>query len=147
VKPCIACGVVKPLTEYYRHPQMADGHLNKCKPCVCAAVRERCRVVAGDRREYEKARSKRPERRQAVLEYQRTQRARHPEKNRARVAVARALRDGRLVAQPCEVCGAAKAQAHHEDYTRPLDVQWLCFTHHRQEHGQLTAATPVKGTA
>ena len=31
-------------------------------------------------------------------------------------------RDGRLIRQPCEVCGEVKSQAHHGDYGKPLDV-------------------------
>ncbi len=51
-------------------------------------------------------------------------------------AVGYAIDTGRLSRCPCEVCGSAKAQAHHDDYRRPLDVRWLCITHHRAWHVQ-----------
>jgi hypothetical protein len=43
------------------------------------------------------------------------------------------MRDNHLVRKPCEVCGE-KAEAHHDDYAKPLDVRWLCFKHHREWH-------------
>jgi ribosomal protein S27AE len=49
-------------------------------------------------------------------------------------AVARAIRIGLLVKQPCARCGETKVEAHHEDYSRPLDVIWLCRKHHMQRH-------------
>ena len=59
----------------------------------------------------------------------------HPEKIKARNAVNNALRDGRLVKMSCGVFDCfLEAEAHHEDYSKPLDVQWLCTKHHKQLH-------------
>jgi hypothetical protein len=68
--------------------------------------------------------------------------ARHPQKSSARKSVAQALRSGRLVRGPCEVCGVShgssrsdgttvSVEGHHDDYERPLEVRWLCGDHHR----------------
>jgi len=49
----------------------------------------------------------------------------------ARQKANRALKSGKLVAKPCEVCGTTeKVSMHHEDYDRPLDIMWLCHKHH-----------------
>ena len=62
-----------------------------------------------------------------------TQKLLRPKQNKAREIVNNAVRDGRLEKWPCLVCGV-KAEAHHPDYDRPLDVVWLCNMHHRQAH-------------
>lgn len=43
-------------------------------------------------------------------------------------------RQGILVPQPCEVCGADQVEKHHEDYAKPLAVMWLCRECHRSMH-------------
>lgn len=61
-------------------------------------------------------------------------RKRYPEKHRAHLLVQYALRDGEISRQPCEVCGIEKAEAHHDDYNKPLEVRWLCHKHHMEIH-------------
>jgi hypothetical protein len=61
-------------------------------------------------------------------------------RKKARNAVSIRLKRGTMKRQPCEVCGAPEGHAHHEDYDRPLDVRWLCETHHRAVHGERVAA-------
>jgi hypothetical protein len=69
-------------------------------------------------------------------------RAEHPEKVRARNAVNNAIRDGRMIRRPCEICGG-KSEAHHDDYNRPLDVRWLCRKHHDTAHGRTIFVDPT----
>jgi hypothetical protein len=51
----------------------------------------------------------------------------------AHVILGNAVKNGRVMKHPCWVCGEA-AEAHHPDYSRPLDVVWLCSAHHKQAH-------------
>ena len=53
--------------------------------------------------------------------------------------VAYHLRKGNMTRQPCSVCGRADSHAHHDDYSRPLDVMWLCPVHHKERHAELDA--------
>jgi hypothetical protein len=68
-----------------------------------------------------------------------------PEWQRRR-AIARAYanvyeRLGKLKRQPCEACGTTRlVQKHHTDYSKPLQVRWLCMRHHREEHAHAEAA-------
>jgi hypothetical protein len=53
------------------------------------------------------------------------------------------LRKGHIARAPCQVCGDPETEAHHDDYSKPLEVIWLCKTHHglvRREE------VPLKGT-
>lgn len=59
---------------------------------------------------------------------------RHPEKHKAREAVKRAKKSGKLIPKPCFICGDDKVEAHHEDYSKPLDVKWMCIKCHHAEH-------------
>lgn len=55
-------------------------------------------------------------------------------KQAARTAITREIVAGRIVRQPCEVCGEPRSDAHHDDYDKPLDVRWLCRPHHMELH-------------
>lgn len=52
----------------------------------------------------------------------------------ARQAVRKALVSGKLKRLPCKECGEVKTDAHHPDYSKPLEVVWLCEPHHYHIH-------------
>ena len=57
--------------------------------------------------------------------------------DRAAQVVTRARASGRLIPQPCEECGEPETvHAHHDDYSQPIDVRWLCPKHHREWHSK-----------
>ena len=57
-----------------------------------------------------------------------------PEKIIARRRVNDRIATGTLVRGSCKICGKPKADAHHEDYSKPLEIIWLCRSHHKQYH-------------
>lgn len=56
--------------------------------------------------------------------------------------VAYAKRKGTLVEEVCSACGG-KAEAHHNDYSKPLKVVWLCRKHHRLVDSTIVDASGV----
>jgi len=45
-----------------------------------------------------------------------------------------AVKTGKLVKESCECCGEMETQAHHDDYSKHLDIRWLCKTCHELWH-------------
>lgn len=145
VKTCFKCLEDKPVGEFYRHSEMADGYLNKCKECTKIDVNENREKNHDYYIWYDRIRANDPDRVEARKQYAEKHRgmsrehqkrwyARNTEKKRAHSLVRRALQRGILTKAPCEVCGSASVHAHHDDYTMPLKVRWLCPTHHGEHH-------------
>ena|SRR3990167_3733054 len=55
-------------------------------------------------------------------------------KVRARRAVLYAVKVKKLARGRCRDCSRVKTEAHHEDYSKPLEVTWLCRRHHNKQH-------------
>ena len=136
MKECFKCKTVKPLSEFYKHSQMADGHLNKCKTCTKKDVGENREKNIDKIRAYDRERGKNKDRIQAQVQITKAWREEDKRRARAHSAVARAVRSGALVRQPCESCGDKSSVAHHDDYDKPLAVRWLCQPCHKHHHQQ-----------
>jgi ribosomal protein S27AE len=136
-KKCFKCNAVKLLEDFYKHPNMPDGHVNKCKECNKNDVTSHRNKNIEKVREYDRARGKIPERIKANAEINKAWRAEDSRRNVAHNQVARAIRNGTLVRQACIRCAETKSIAHHEDYDHPLVVMWLCQSCHKQRHKEL----------
>lgn len=130
MKICFKCNNEKPLSEYYKHKYMKDGHLNKCKACTKSDVAKHRGENIEKIREYDRKRGNRQN-----YDYIRNYREKYPNKYKAHRVVNNALKSGNLIKRPCEVCGMEEnIHAHHCDYLYPLEVMWLCSAHHSQWH-------------
>lgn len=129
-KKCFKCDAVLPIVNFYRHPKMSDGYLNKCKACARYDVRQNRKARRDYYVEYDRARSKKPERIEAISRSSRKDVVKH----RARITLQNAVARGKVKRLPCEQCGKQPADAHHPDYRKPLDVVWLCRQHHMDLH-------------
>lgn len=148
MKECFKCNIEKELDEFYVHRKMADGHLNKCKDCTKKDSEDRrAKLEAEDLewvlKERERQRNKQTKRRKEgrIKDYDNFSRnqkykEKYPEKYAARIAVGNAIRDGKITKGSC-FCGECEnVQAHHSDYSKSLDVEWLCVQHHNERHVQ-----------
>lgn len=103
----------------------------RCSPCLNADA-----AAYRATRPQARAKGRRPDRRAYdAISFQRTKtdpvrRLKHMARMSLRKAVAR----GKIAREPCEICGSLPVEAHHDDYSQPLSVRWLCPTHHREHH-------------
>lgn len=137
MKTCFKCGTTKPLSDYYAHPRMKDGHLNKCKECTKIDSTRRRREKIDEVRAYDRRRASTPKRRQSATEHSKRWRAEDKRRAACHSAVARALRSGAITKSPCVSCGNEKSVAHHDDYDKPLQVTWLCQPCHVDLHKKI----------
>ena len=147
IKQCNKCNKELGVDMFYSHPKSADGLMGKCKDCAKRLSKENRRSKIGYYLKYDRMRANDPHRIDTRRVYANSERGkltshkikaewakRNPEKRKAHNAVSNGLRDGKISRMPCQVCGAEKAQAHHEDYSKPLDVDWVCVSCHAKHH-------------
>jgi len=138
---CNKCETDKHESEFYAKDKT-------CKCCRREMVRANRAAKVDYYREFDRNRDT-PERAKKRKEYIRTDagkaakkranqayQERYPMRRAAHVIVGNAVRDGKLIKPHAyESCGfTGSIEAHHDDYTKPLDVRWLCDPCHKQWH-------------
>jgi len=136
-KKCFKCDAIRPLEDFYKHPMMPDGHVNKCKECNKKDVTDNRNKNIDQYRAYDRERAKNPERQKTSREISAAWRKADVRRMHCHRKVAYAILKGTLIRQPCIRCNAEKSLAHHEDYDKPLDVMWLCQPCHKQRHKEI----------
>ncbi len=161
-KRCSKCGKQKMINAFYKHPNTFDGYFNKCKDCTkLDTLKHRYKNIEHFK-EYDRQRAHLPHRIKLRQQYSENEinreRARkikaiwvinNPEKRKASIKKYKennkektnaqgrlyyAVKVGKVKKMPCIVCKNPISHAHHEDYSKPLDVIWLCAYCHKQAH-------------
>lgn len=144
MKTCSTCKEFKLLEAFDQQLGRKFDRASRCKSCQSISQKQRRkRPDVIDQRHAYMARRLKTERGKAKKmadcnAYNR----RHPDRASAHRKIADGLRHGKIQRQPCQFCGDTKSQAHHHDYSKPLDVVWCCFKCHREKmHGQTVSPT------
>ena len=144
-KKCTGCGQEKELTEFYRCGTGRDGVHAKCKICMSIYLKQH---YLKNKQKYkdnfqkyitpEKRRQWQSDNSDKVRRYQLNWRKKNPKKYRAHRKLGLALKQGKLIKQPCEKCSNSVTEGHHDSYDKPLDVRWLCEKCHREHHKSIS---------
>ena len=144
---CKVCGVTSDVAEFY------TGVTNRCKECHKKKVKENREEKSEYYKSYDAKRFQEdPKVKERHKIYQKTEAGKSamkagrdkwvsqsPEKRAAHVILGNAVRNS-MILKPdfCSKCGkkevSRKIHAHHHDYTKPVDVTWLCAQCHKDEH-------------
>ncbi len=126
-KQCSKCHQVKVFDDFYNNAKNKNGKHSACKDC------------------YYKYYSKTESHKASIRLWNKTHKdsvykaadawkARNPEKDAAEKILRRQVALGNILKKTCYKCSATRTHAHHEDYTKPLDVIWCCAFHHKEIH-------------
>lgn len=141
-KHCIKCDKTKKASDFYQSPRSKDGFRTYCKSCCRENNKNYFKNLSPEKKKVmvEKAieNRKTATREQNLLwrkNWKIKERKLYPEKYYARKALQRAVYNNKVTRGKCLVCGTDEnIHGHHDDYSKPLDVTWLCYYHHRQLH-------------
>lgn len=160
-KVCSKCKQTKPLSDFHRDKTTPDGYYGQCK--LCKNARHSLWRAEHREEERARSREYTRSHRDEMTEYMRQWRARNPDyirdrrmanyeveaqklrdkkhtvAGRARNRFTQAVLRGKITKPThCEHCGCEPGSqhlvGHHDDYSKPFDVVWLCRICHGKQH-------------
>lgn len=131
-KLCNICKETKEAKDFHKRKASLDGLAHRCK--ACQSIYDKKRANAPHRVQMRKEYAVSASGKIAASRAKKRWAEKNAVKRAANIIVGNAIRDGRLIKLPCEICGNDLVHGHHDDYSKPLDVRWLCPPHHKQWH-------------
>jgi len=135
-KKCNKCGEIKPIKEF-RKAKTCKGNMSTyCRKCLSLCTAKTPSHQPEARRIYERERQKRPGHKEKALKLTLSWRKRNPEAVACWTIFKKAIKEKRIIrVKKCVECGSdIQVEAHHEDYSKPLEVLWLCRKCHYHKH-------------
>ena len=143
---CKKCNVVKDLSEFY-------AYRSDCRSCFREYIKQYRASDKGKEVRRKEAINARLSGKKKIRQkrYEQTEKGKLQQKKydakryegvegkarmAAKNAVKYALKVGKLVKEPCWICGENMSEAHHPSYAKDmrLAVTWLCSAHHNAIH-------------
>jgi hypothetical protein len=146
MKTCKKCGEEKSLNEFYKK----RGYLiHSCKSCCISYEKNRRLEKIDEIRMRDKLRANLPHRIEARKKYSKTDNGKlshkkalqkyryaNPLRRAAHQIISNAVYRKKIIKPDnCSICNSTiKIEAHHDDYTKPLLIRWLCEKCHKEWH-------------
>jgi hypothetical protein len=136
MKMCTRCKKEKPQSHFGKNKTSNDGLSLWCVDCMKFNHRrwrnnnrEKLRENSAKERKRLGAEGKKYQ-----ADWMKKNRLKHKDRVYARNTVYTAVKAGTLIKTHCVYCGDTEVEAHHNDYSKRLDVMWLCRAHHSAWH-------------
>lgn len=133
MKICSCCKQPQPFSNFQQRKLSKDGLTASCKSCL--KIRDKNRENdqrRAQRRLYQKTEKGKIAHKKAMQIYK----ERNPLKRAAHIIIGNYVKNKKIIPEIfCSICNSdKKIEAHHDDYTKPLDVRWLCECCHKEWH-------------
>lgn len=134
MKTCSRCKALKPIESFYKKKKDGHSRVPHCIECQRIILHNYKQTPKGREKVKEIFRIRYINKSSEYIDKALQRRKEKSTEARASDRARYALKKGIIQKKPCVVCGSEKAEMHHRDYTKPIDVTWLCRSCHMLEH-------------